>query len=58
MDGGRGDSEEGLHVGLGGRTPVDQDVGVNESEILALQLGEPGRGLEDRQVETSVIDGS
>lgn len=57
MDGGRGDSEESLHVGLGGRTPIDEGVGVDEGEILALLLREPWRGPGNRQAEVSVIDG-
>jgi hypothetical protein len=33
-------AEEPLEVGLGGCLPVEQDVGVNEGEVLALGLGE------------------
>lgn len=38
MDGGRGDAEEGLHVGLRGRPTVQDRVGVDEGEVLALFL--------------------
>ncbi len=36
VDGGRGDLEEALHVGLGRRAAVDQRIGVDKREILAL----------------------
>jgi hypothetical protein len=58
MDGRRCDSEEGLHVGLGWRSPVEQSVGVDEGEVLPLLLREPRLGLEDRQEDVPMIDGS
>jgi len=45
VDAGWGDAEEALEVGLGGRLTVEQDVGVDERQVLALLLREaPGRG--------------
>jgi hypothetical protein len=38
MDGWRGDAEEGLHVGLCRRPTIQDRVGVNEGEVLALFL--------------------
>lgn len=43
MDGGWGDTEVALHVGLGGRLFVQTFVGVDEGQILALLVGEAGR---------------
>jgi len=43
VDGGRVDAEETLHVGLGGRAAVDQGIGVDEGQVLALKLGESRR---------------
>jgi hypothetical protein len=43
VDGGRRDLEEALHVGLGGRSPIDERVHVDEREVLALLLGEAWR---------------
>ena len=40
MNGWRCDAEEALEVGLGGRLTVEQDVGVDEGQVLALLLGE------------------
>ena len=42
VDGWRGDAEELLDVGLGGGATVEQDVGVDEGEVLALLVGEAG----------------
>ncbi len=44
MDGRRGDAEEALHVAFGRRSSVEQAVGPDEGEILALLFGEPGWG--------------
>ena len=45
MDAGWGDAEEPLEVRLGGRLTIEQSVGVDEREVLALLFGEaPGRG--------------
>ena len=35
-----GDAEEALHVGLSRGSAVDQRIGVDEGEVLALELGE------------------
>ena len=40
MDGGRGDSEEALHVGFGGWAAHDERIGMDEGQILALLVGE------------------
>ena len=42
VDGWRGDLEVAAHVGFGWGSSVDPGVGVNESEILALLVGEAG----------------
>lgn len=44
MDGRRGDAEEALHVAFGRRATVEQGVGPDEGEILALLFGEAGLG--------------
>jgi hypothetical protein len=36
MDGRWGDAEEGLHVGFGRGSAMQEIVGVDESEVLAL----------------------
>jgi hypothetical protein len=54
MDAGRGNLEEALEVGLGRWAAVDLGVGVDERQILALQLGEVGKGS-DRHEEQRVI---
>ncbi len=40
MDGRRRDSEESLHVGFRGRAAIQERVGMDEGEILALFFGE------------------
>ena len=42
MDGGRGDPEESLHVGLCWGPTIERCVGVDEGEVLALFLGVRG----------------
>ncbi|WP_352680355.1 hypothetical protein [Mesorhizobium sp. M0184] len=42
MDGRCGDAEEALHVAFGRRATVEQAVGPEEGEVLALLLGEAG----------------
>jgi hypothetical protein len=44
MDGRRGDAEEALHVAFGGRSTVEQAIGPDEGEVLALLFGEPRSG--------------
>src|ERR1700755_2698295 len=44
MDGRRGDAEEALSVAFGPRATVEQAVGPDEGEILALLFGEAGWG--------------
>lgn len=58
MDRGRRDAEECLHVGLGWRAAVEQNVGADEGQILALLFGERGVGDFDRQEGVPVSDGS
>ena len=43
----RGDAEVFPHVGLGGRAAVDLRIGVDEGQVLALPVSEPG-GLAGR----------
>lgn len=57
MNGGGRDSEEGLHVGFGRGTAIDQRVVVDESKVLALLVGELW-GMGDRQAGVLVIKGS
>jgi len=45
VNGRRSDSEEALHIGLGGWTSHDEGIGVDEGQILALLVGE-GRLLD------------
>ena len=48
MDGRRGDGEEALHVGFGGRASHHQSICMNEGQILTLLVGEArfwGRGV-------------
>jgi len=45
VHGRRRDSEEPRHVGLGRRPPVDDRVGTNERQVLALEIREPVRRL-------------
>jgi len=40
MDGRRGDSEESLHVGFSRWAAIQERIGVDESEVLALRFGE------------------
>lgn len=40
MDGRRRDLKEGLHVGFGGWAAIQERVGMDEGEILALFFGE------------------
>ena len=44
MDGRRGDAEEALHVAFGGRSTVEQAIGPDEGEVLALLFGEARSG--------------
>lgn len=44
VDGGCSDAEEALHVALGRRAAVEQSIGPDEGEILALLFGEAGPG--------------
>jgi hypothetical protein len=39
MDRGRADLKVALHVGLGGRAPEHVQIGVDESQVLALLFG-------------------
>src|SRR2546421_4769360 len=59
MNAGRRDPEEPLEVGLGRRSPVDLRVGVDECEVLALEvgggIGELGGGVSDRHGGSRVI---
>jgi hypothetical protein len=54
----RRNAEEALHVALGRWAPVDDGVGVDEREVLALLRGERRRRRLDRQVDADVIDGA
>ena len=45
MNTGRGDTEEALEVGLGRWLPVEQDIGVDKGQVLALFVREWGSGL-------------
>jgi hypothetical protein len=42
MDGGRGDAEEALQVGLGGWSGMDAGIGVDERQVLPLLGREAG----------------
>ena len=57
MDRRRRYPEVGFHVGFRRGASVDDGVVVDESEVLALLLGEWRRGLGDRQAEGLVIKG-
>jgi hypothetical protein len=48
MDGRRRDSEEGLHVGFGGRAAIQEGVGMDEGKILALFFSEVRHGGIDK----------
>jgi hypothetical protein len=50
----RRDAEEALHVGFSGRTPVDDAVGMDEGEVLALFFGEL-RHVGDRHGSENLI---
>lgn len=57
VNGGRGDGEEPLHVGLSGRAGVDLRIGMNERKILPLSFGElHGGAWGDRHGAQSMID--
>jgi hypothetical protein len=43
------DSEVSLHIGLGRRPAVEQHVGVDEGEVLALLVGEPRLGMDGQE---------
>jgi hypothetical protein len=45
VDARRGDLEVPLHVGFGRRASIDLGIGPDEGEVLALLVGEAGRGL-------------
>jgi hypothetical protein len=55
MNGRGGDAEVALHVGLGGRSTVQQDVRMNEREILALLVRETGLG---ETIDMGAVSGS
>ena len=38
----RGDGEEALQIGLGGRASIDLRVGMDERQVLSLSFGESG----------------
>ena len=40
MHGGRADVEIALQIGLGRRAAIDARVGIDESQVLALPVGE------------------
>jgi hypothetical protein len=39
MDGRRGNVEESLHICFGRREPIELGIGVDEGEILELEVG-------------------
>jgi hypothetical protein len=55
MNGRGGDAKVALHVGLGGRSTVQQDVRMNEREILALLVRETGLG---ETIDMGAVSGS